>query len=178
MMQDEAETRPLSTTEYAVLGVLADEPSHGFALARTLGPRGTVGRVFTVRRPLVYRALDRLVAADLAEPLHTEKGDAGPKRMVHRITPEGERRLHRWLDQPVAHIRDLRIEFLLKLALLHRSGGSPLSLIEQQRTKLAPTLAALEGYQGTPDDVALWREHNAVAAASFLDAVEARYRAG
>lgn len=175
-MQREAERRPLSTTEYAVLGVLADQPSHGFALAKTLGPRGAVGRVFTVHRPLVYRALGRLVAAELAEPMHAEKGDAGPQRVIHRVTPEGRRQLRRWLEQPVGHVRDMRVEFLLKLALLQRSGGSPLDLIRQQRAALDPTLAALDDPDRHRDDIALWRRHNAAAAASFLDALEQRYR--
>ena len=54
---------PLSPTEHAVLGVLAEAPTHGFAIAKDLAPGTSVGRVLTVRRPLVYRALDRLVAA-------------------------------------------------------------------------------------------------------------------
>jgi len=175
-MEEEAELRPLSTTEYAVLGVLAEQPSHGFALSKTLGRRGTIGRVFTVHRPLVYRALDRLVAAGLAEPVHAEKGKAGPQRVIHRITPEGTRRLNRWLNEPVLHIRDIRIEFLLKLALLRRSGGSPLGLIEQQRATLDPTLEALDEPSSRRDDIALWRRHNAAATTTFLDALEERYR--
>ena len=115
----------LSTTEYAVLGVLAEGTSHGFALAKLLAADSEVGRVFRVRRPLVYRALDRLVEAGYAEPVSTEKGDAGPQRVVHKITRRGRRQLDRWLAQPVEHVRDIRIEFLLKLALLDRRGRSP-----------------------------------------------------
>src|SRR5262245_30857708 len=104
-----AEPVQLSLTEHAVLGVLAERPTHGFAIARTLSPTGSVGRVLTVRRPLVYRALDRLVDIGLAQPVHSEPGEAGPQRVIHKATPNGRRRLNRWLDEPVQHIRDLRI---------------------------------------------------------------------
>ncbi|HEY7824307.1 MAG TPA: PadR family transcriptional regulator, partial [Acidimicrobiia bacterium] len=61
------ESSELSVTEYAVLGILAEAPSHGFAVAKELDANTEVGRILTVRRPLVYRALDRLVDQRLAE---------------------------------------------------------------------------------------------------------------
>jgi DNA-binding PadR family transcriptional regulator len=167
----------LSLTEYAVLGLLAEGATHGFALARALGPGGPVGRVLTVRRPLVYRALDRLVDSGFAEPAHIEPGDAGPQRVVHRITTTGRRHLRRWLREPVAHVRDMRIEFQLKLALLDRSGTSPLALIRAQRATLQSTLSALERpLGGTEDHVELWRQHNAAAARAYLDHLERLHR--
>lgn len=161
----------LSLTEHAVLGLLAETPTHGFALSKELGPGSDVGRVLTVRRPLVYRALDRLVGAEFAEPMTTEKGDAGPKRVIHRTTPRGRRQLRRWLAEPVCHVRDLRIEFLLKLALIRRRGDSPLELIRRERAALEPTLSALDDLE--PDDhVELWRRHNAAAVAAYLEELE------
>jgi DNA-binding PadR family transcriptional regulator len=169
----------LSLTDYAVLGLLAEGPTHGFAISKELGPEGPVGRILTVRRPLTYRALDRLVDIGFAEPLHREPGDAGPQRVIHRINPTGRRALNRWLKQPVGHIRDLRIEFQLKLALLRRSGKSPLDLIRAQRNALQPTLAALDSpVEDIPDHVELWRQHNATAAAAYLDHLQAIYGAG
>lgn len=159
----------LSVTEYAVLGLLAEGPSHGFALSKKLDPSGDVGRVFTVRRPLVYRALDRLVEFGYVESVSTEKGE-GPRRIIHRITAPGDRRLRWWLMEPVEHVRDLRIEFLLKLTLIRRAGNSPLELIRIQRRSLEPTLSALDEVGAEVDDhVELWRQHNAAAAASYLD---------
>jgi PadR family transcriptional regulator AphA len=160
----------LSLTEHAVLGLLAEGPSHGFAISKELGPEGRVGRILTVRRSLTYRALDRLVDIEFAEPMHREPGDAGPQRVIHRITSAGRRHLKRWLERPVAHIRDMRIEFQLKLALLSRSGTSPLDLIEAQRTALQPTLTALDcQVESAPDHVELWRHHSAASAAAYLD---------
>ena len=163
------EPAQLSLTEHAVLGLLAEGPSHGFALARALQPGSPVGRILTVRRPLVYRALGRLVAAGLAAPVRREAGDAGPERVIHRITPRGRRGLERWLALPVAHVRDLRLEFLVKLVLLQRSGASPAALVALQRAALHDALAALEeGAGDLTDPVELWRAHNAAAASTFL----------
>ncbi len=157
-----------SLTEHAVLAVLGEGPAHGFAIARELSPDGEIGRVWTVRRPLVYRALDRLVTGGLVTPHGTEPGDAGPRRTVLRLTTRGREVLDAWLQRPVAHIRDLRVEFLLKLAFLRRGGRPTRRLVETQRVTLAATLAALRGEAGD-DEIGAWRRHNAAAVAGFLD---------
>ena len=168
----------ISLTDYSVLGLLAEGPTHGFAMSKQLEHDGSIGRVLTVRRPLTYRALDRLVSLGLAEPIHTEPGDSGPRRVIYRATPNGRRLLKRWLDQPVHHIREMRIDFQLKLTLLRRSGKSPLALIRKQRDALGPTIAALDSsvkVDGEPDHVELWRRHTAAAARAYLDHLEAAY---
>jgi len=165
-----------SLTEYAVLGLLAEGPTHGFAISKALQTDTELGRVITVRRPLVYRALDRLVDAGLAEADHTEPGEAGPNRVIHRVTRPGKRRLDSWLGSPVGHIRDMRIEFQLKLALHQRLDRSPLQLVVRQRQTLDPTLAALEvPSSDSVDHLDLWRRHNAAAAASYLESLERHY---
>jgi PadR family transcriptional regulator AphA len=169
----------LSLTEYAVLGLLAEGPSHGFAMARELAPDGAIGRVLTVRRSLAYRAIDRLVAEGLARPSRVEAGDAGPQRRVHRITPAGRRHLEAWLEQPVRHLREMRLDFRLKLVLIERADRSPLELITAQREALAPAFAALGRRVpriGPPDHVELWQRHSTAAIAAYLDDLEAAYR--
>jgi len=164
----------LSLTEWAVLAVLAERPAHPFAVARLLGEDGELGRVLTVRRPLVYRAAERLAAAGLCRPDHTEPGEGGPERTVYRTTPAGRRALAKWLAEPVSRVRDLRLEFLLKVRLTRRAGRSPLPLVQAQRAALGPRLGALSS-GGEGDEVALWRRHNAAAARAFLEELEGRW---
>ncbi|HWL49031.1 MAG TPA: PadR family transcriptional regulator, partial [Acidimicrobiia bacterium] len=122
------------------------------------------------------RALDRLVDAGLAEPAHTEPGAAGPNRVIHRVTRPGKRRLDSWLGSPVGHVRDMRIEFQLKLAILQRLDRSPLKLVVRQRRALEPTLAALDiPAKASVDHLELWRRHNAAAATSYLESLEKHY---
>ncbi len=157
-----------SLTEWVVLALLAEEPSHGFALAKEVEVGSDLARIITVRRPLVYRALDRLVAAGLAEPQHTEPGNAGPTRTVHGLTRSGRDAVDRWLSTPVAHVRDLRIEFLVKLRLGERRGIDVGPLVASQREALAVALANLSRHRSTPDVVDRWRHHNAAAVEAFL----------
>ena len=160
-----------SPGEWAVIGLLAEAPAHPFALARQLGADGPLGRVFMVRRPLVYRAVERLQKEGLIERHRTEPGEAGPERTVYRVTPGGRDALEVWLDEPVRHIRDIRLAFLLKLVLLRRAGRSPAVLVRAQRETLSETLESLNRLPGDPDEIDLWRHHNAAAASAFLDAL-------
>jgi PadR family transcriptional regulator AphA len=157
-----------SLGEWAVLGLLAEAPAHPFALARELEGDDSPGRVFTIRRPLVYRAVERLVADRLITPDRTEPGEAGPERTVYRITTEGSQQLEAWLVEPVAHIRDLRLAFLLKVVLARRAGRSPVDLVQAQQRALAPVLDSLTRMPDDPDAIELWRHHSAVAAGAFL----------
>jgi PadR family transcriptional regulator AphA len=162
----------LSLTEWTVLALMGEQPSHGFAVGRQLEAGTDLGRVFTVHRPLVYRALDRLVAAGLVKADHTEPGVAGPDRTIYALTSQGRRALSAWLETPVEHVRDLRIELLVKLRLIARAGGDPRRLVHAQRAALGETLEALAQLPTGSDEVDLWRHHNAQAAAAFLAHLE------
>lgn len=162
-----------SLGEWAVLGLLAEEAAHPFALARSLGRTRSPGRVLTVPRPLVYRAVDRLLEAGLIERDRIEPGEAGPERTVYRIHERGRAALDNWLREPVPHIRDIRLAFLLKVELLRRSGSSVGELARAQQAALASTLDGLARLPDDPDVAELWRHHNAAATAAFLEALAA-----
>src|SRR4051812_45626935 len=98
----------LSLHEWTVLGLLAEQPRHGFAIARELGPGSLLGDVWRVPRAQVYRALDRLQAVGYAAPRRDEPSAAGPARTVVGPSRAGRAALRRWLARPVTHLRDLR----------------------------------------------------------------------
>ena len=149
--------------------MVSESPTHGFAIARELQAESDLGRILTVHRPLVYRALDRLTEAGLITSGATEPGDAGPNRTVRKITRKGKTRLAKWFVEPVDHIRDLRIEFLIKLRLTERIGHDAGPLVRAQRDELAPTFTTLAAVGDADDVVVQWRRHNAAAAQAFLD---------
>ncbi|MDY7105657.1 MAG: PadR family transcriptional regulator [Actinomycetota bacterium] len=159
----------LSLNEWVVLALLSEEPAHGFAVSKQLRPESDLGRILTVHRPLVYRALDRVVGAGLAEAHQTEPGDAGPNRTSYRVTDAGREALDGWMRRPVGHVRDLRIEFLVKLRLTERAGRDPAALVAAQRAALDDTLDGLADPGPDADVVDRWRHHNALAARRFLD---------
>lgn len=164
----------LSAATWAVLGVLAEGPTHGFAVAQLLGAGGPLGRVWSVPRPLVYRELNRLVQLGLAVERATERSEQGPARTIVAITPAGRRAARRWLARPVDHVREVRSALLLKLALLDRAGTDPRPLLEAQRQRLQPQLAGLEKLcdraEGFDLVLAQWRLASSRATLQFLDA--------
>ena len=68
-------TEELTTGEWAVLALVEEAPTHGFAVAKLLAPGGEVGRVWAMRRPLVYRTLDVLDGRELTHAAGTEPSD-------------------------------------------------------------------------------------------------------
>lgn len=160
---------PTLLGEWACLGLLASAPAHGFAIATRLAPTGDVGRVWSMSRPLTYRSLDQLVERGMARRVGVEQGRAGGQRTVLDATPAGRRALGRWFDEPVAHVRDLRSELLLKLVLAELLGRDCGALLRRQREVVAAAVTALEPVAGSGDVVALWRWESAEAALRVLD---------
>jgi len=136
--------RELAPGEWSVLALLAEQPSHGWALARQMARDGAIGRVWALGRPLVYRALELLEERGLIEPAGSERGVRGPNRTVFRATAEGRRALAEWLELPVEHVRDVRSLLLLKLVLIERAGLGREGLLRAQRELVVPAIATLE----------------------------------
>src|SRR5579872_249114 len=172
------EERSLSLAEWLVLSLVCEEPRHGFALARLLGPSGSMGQVWRVPKPVIYRALQRLEQLGLVRTAEQQPSSQGPVRSLIEPTPAGREASADWLTRPAEHTRDVRSELLVKLALLDRAVTDPGPLLEAQREHLAPVaealhdrLAAAEGFDRT---LALWRYETVSATVRFLDALSAR----
>jgi tRNA-Thr(GGU) m(6)t(6)A37 methyltransferase TsaA len=164
-----------SLPEWAALGLLCEQPSHGWAIAQALSPAGEIGRVFTCKRPLVYRALTQLREGGLAEDRGTSASDAGPARTTLGATRRGRSAFRRWRGSTVEHVRDLRSELMLKLLFHHRAGLDPAALLQEQTRVLARTERALErrlaSTSGFDRTLVLWRLSVGRAALSFVEAL-------
>ena len=159
--------------EWACLGLIYSAPTHGFAVAAALKPSGEIGRVWSLSRPLTYRAIDQLIARELVAVVGEERGLAGGNRTLVAATRRGRAQLRRWLRTPVEHLRDVRSELLLKLLLAERCAVDIGAMLTAQRTKVAAMEAALGEQVGAEpgDVVARWRVESAGAARRFLDAL-------
>jgi DNA-binding PadR family transcriptional regulator len=164
----------LSVPEWLVLAILGQQPMHGFAVAQLTAPDGELGRVWHIPKAVIYRAIGRLVEPGLIAPEGTEPG-LGPQRTVYAATPAGHAAAQRWMQTPVDHVRDIRSQLLLKLALLDRAGDDPAGLLRRQREVLEPIVRAIEAssvHDGGFDATLLaWRKANALAALDFLDMI-------
>ena len=162
--------------EWACLGVLVEEPAHGWAVAARLRPTGDIGRVWHLSRPLTYRSLDQLTRRGWVEPVAQEPGDAGPNRTILAPTRAGRTRFRTWLRTTVEHQRDLRSELLLKLVFAERLGIELGDLIDRQRAIVGRHADAQErARDADPTDVVvLWRIESTRAAVRFLDQIADR----
>jgi PadR family transcriptional regulator AphA len=164
----------MSLPEWLVLTILSRQSAHGFAVAQLTAADGELGRVWQIPKAVVYRAIGRLLEAGLIAPEGTEPG-LGPQRTVYTATPDGRGASARWLHAPVEHVREIRSELLLKLALLDRAGEDPAALLREQRAVLEPIVAAIESRRalssGFDATLLAWRRATAVAALDFLDTI-------
>src|SRR5690348_6383038 len=162
----------LSLPEWTVLAVVNEHPTHGFAIAQLTAPQGELGRIWQIPRPVVYRAIGRLLEAGLLVPGAVESG-RGPQRTLYSVTPAGAEAVRHWFDTPVAHIREVRSQLLLKLALLDRAGGDPSGLLARQKAALEPIAQAIKAERPGPHsfDATLlaWRGATTAATLTFLD---------
>lgn len=160
--------------EWTVLALLREEPRHGFAIAALTAEGGELGRVWQVPRPVVYRALGRLQEAWLIAPIAVESGP-GPQRTRYAATDVGRQAVAGWLAEPVEHVRDMRSQLLLKLALLDRDGTDPAPLLQRQRDVLEPIVTAVaaerDRHIGFDAVLLAWRHATATAALTFLDEI-------
>jgi PadR family transcriptional regulator AphA len=156
--------------EWACLGIVAQNPTHGFAVAGRLKNDGDIGRIWSLTRPLTYRALDHLVDLGYLETVREEQGVAGGSRTILRATRSGRSALRNWLTTPSEHLRDLRSEFLLKITLCELHGVDQRALVGAQKKVVARILRNLRANtSGKADLVTLWRIESGEAARRFLD---------
>jgi DNA-binding PadR family transcriptional regulator len=161
--------------ECASLGILYTGPTHGFAIAARLKPTGDVGRVWSLSRPLTYRALEQLAARGYVHAIGEEPGIAGGNRTILAATRSGRAHLRKWLNTPVQHLRDLRSELLLKLVIADICGIDITAMLQRQRDHIEQLADVLreqtKNDSGHPDVVAMWRSESSQAALRFLDAL-------
>jgi molybdopterin-binding protein len=156
----------LGLGEHLCLALVAEGISHGWAVGAVVAPDGELGRIWSLSRPLTYRAIEQLVERKLVTRTGTAAGRGRDRRTV-AVTAAGRKANRRWLDEPVEHLRDVRTELLLKLELRRRAGLPLEPLLDAQRDALRPIVDALVEARD-PDLVARWRREHARAVRRFL----------
>ncbi|MGH2617756.1 MAG: PadR family transcriptional regulator [Thermomicrobiales bacterium] len=134
--------------EHALLGLLALSESgagHGYELARHFGPDAPLGNVIRLEPGMVYHHLKKLDRFGWVSLL-PEAASGRPARRRFALSPAGRNELNRWLAEPVAHTREIRLDFLVKLYLaLLLDPTIAARLVQEQREicrRLAESLRA------------------------------------
>jgi molybdopterin-binding protein len=141
--------------------------SHGWAVGTLLAPDGEIGRIWSLTRPLTYRALEQLADKELVRRRGEAKA-SGRDRQLLSATARGRRAADEWLDTPVDHLREVRTDLLLKLALRERAGVEIESLLARQEARFDEQISSLTTGTTAPDLVSLWRRESARAVRRFL----------
>jgi DNA-binding PadR family transcriptional regulator len=173
-----ADERRLSLAEWLVLCLVREQPTYGLVIAQLLDHDGSLGRIWSVPKASVYRALQRLELLGLIRTAGKQRAtQGGPTRSLMKATSAGRSAGVAWLSTPVEHARDVRCELMVKLALLDRAGSDARVLIQAQIVWLLPVAAALDdrlraatGFERT---LVLWRHEAMMATMRFLEALAA-----
>jgi DNA-binding PadR family transcriptional regulator len=103
----------LTPSEYAVLGLLRERPAHGYELQRQFAGKHGLARVCPIEPAMVYAILKSLSGLELIDGVWER--DEYPPKAVYATTEEGDATFQRWLRAPVGRMREIRLDFLVKL---------------------------------------------------------------
>jgi DNA-binding PadR family transcriptional regulator len=136
------ETPRLTTTEYAILGLLAAGASSGYDLARAADR--SIAYMWAPSRSQIYKVLPRLVSWGLATSREIEQRGR-PDKAVYRVTTAGRSALRAWLEDDTEDPERGGDLFLLKLFL---AGSAPpeaaLRQLDAYRARLEHRLRVFE----------------------------------
>jgi PadR family transcriptional regulator AphA len=141
--------RQLTTTEGAVLGLLALEQRSGYDLARLA--ENSVAHLWTPSRSQIYKTLPRLVTSGLARRRDVEQRGR-PDKAIYRITADGKRELRHWLNTIEEEPASGRVVFPLKLFFAQfASPGTAHAQLAAYRRFLKRRAEQYENLRASPD---------------------------
>jgi DNA-binding PadR family transcriptional regulator len=114
--------RPLGAADYAILGLLGEQPRHGYELAEAFRPGGDLAAVCGMPLNVLYAQVHRLEGFELIAGTPEPVGPNRERTVLH-WTEAGRAAFDEWLDRPVERMREVRQDFLLKLYFSQRQPG-------------------------------------------------------
>lgn len=137
------------SVRHAILGLLAEQPRHGYELRRAFGT--LLGDVdWDVKPAQVYTTLSRLEEAGQVVQTAVAQ-DGGPEKRIYAITEDGRAELQRWFSEGITGERT-RDEFFVKLmTAVNGAHVDPRRLIHTQRTTLYKDMHAITAHRNRLD---------------------------
>jgi PadR family transcriptional regulator AphA len=136
----------LTPVQYAILGLLREHAAHGYELQRSFSEGSDLAGVVHLEQASLYAGLKELANQQLIEGTETREG-LRPPRTVYGLTADGRRVLDAWLRTPVERLRQVRLDFLLKVYFARqRSEASVRTLVDAQIATCHRYLADLEAH--------------------------------
>ena len=120
------------TLEYILLGLIQEQPAHGYELYKRLRNTPELSLIWQIKRSKLYYLLDKLESEGFLS-VSISNQDVYPDRNVYQLTSLGKKTLESWLNSPVMSSRYIRLAFLSKLYFLLRDNKEgAVELIDQQ----------------------------------------------
>jgi DNA-binding PadR family transcriptional regulator len=116
----------------AFLGLLEEQPRHGYELKRAYD--GRFGRDRPLQYGQVYSTLARLLKRGFVEVDGVEPGE-GPERKRYAITDAGVADIERWLGEPEPPEPYLQSTLYAKVALALLTGRGAQEILDTQRAE-------------------------------------------
>jgi DNA-binding PadR family transcriptional regulator len=137
-------------SEYVILGLLCEQPMHGYELAQQVRADQALHAIWRFERSEIYFLLGKLARGGLIFESAEEQG-GGPRRVIYAPTPAGRETLIAWLRTPEQYPRNLRTALLARVYVaLRLDPRLAVELIDAQRRLLEDWLTA--EHQRTFDD--------------------------
>lgn len=108
---------PFTSSEFALLGVLYQTPTHGYDLHRMIIDPEGIGLIWQLKMSNLYAYLDKLEKKGFITGV-IHPGETHPTRTEYQITPTGRTAFEEWATSPVIHPRDFRQEFMARYHFL------------------------------------------------------------
>ncbi len=132
------------SAELAILGLLVEQPFHGYGIAQLIEARGM--RSWTpVGFSSIYQQLDHLVSEGFAEAQVSPAPGRGKERRVHYVTTKGRERWRAASLAALAEVTDTDGDFLLALSgLPFLDKTQATEALQQRRRQLESQIAQLD----------------------------------
>lgn len=129
--------------EYALLGFLYKQPTHGYILHQRLVSE--LGHVWHISQSQTYNILKRLDTQGYISTTTVEQEKLPPRQLLH-ITPAGRRRFEDWLQTPSgSSVRAIRVEFITRLYFAQKYFPDLIQpILDDQTGEIKTAIARLE----------------------------------
>jgi PadR family transcriptional regulator, regulatory protein AphA len=134
----------LQSLDYILLGMLAQQPRHGYELHKELSNLEGLGLVWHTKQAQLYALLDKLEKQGylISRSITTE---SHPPRKEYHLTASGLEVFKTWMLSPVEHGREIRQDFLAKFFFARVNGEETArQVIDAQREVLERLQARIE----------------------------------
>jgi DNA-binding PadR family transcriptional regulator len=141
-------THSSRSPEYALLGFLYENPTHGYDLHHRLVAE--LGQVWHASQSQTYNILKRLETQRDVVAMTIKQANL-PDRQVLKITPLGRKRFLSWLNTPTgSSVRAIRLEFITRLYFTQKYvPENLLPILDAQAVEINSSLTRLEADQAT-----------------------------